>query len=347
LNERDAGCFVGFNETVACQGTALTHEHLRKLNALTHQILLVFDGDEPGQKAALKVLDHAFNFPEVHFKIALLPLKEDPDSLLRKNGPQAIEAVLEKSEDLLDFAIRHKIKNAPQTGLADLIAKSIVPWLQQVTDPLRRAVLIQKISQETRISPDLLLKSSRTVLNTPVKAVPLKSSETASTPNDEAPIPPLEKEFIGHLFFAQAHQVPLDEIRELLFEHMELPGSWLDFAKELFSCLQNKESPETKNPNDWQTGSHPAIKKFLEEIPSRKNAFATYNDMSPFSRIRLETKKKNLRKTLDVLKKKTISLKMEKVDDPQLWGQVTHSLVRTTQELQSVDLLLRKSSSQA
>lgn len=330
----------GFNETVACQGTALTHEHLRKLSALTHQVILIFDGDEPGRKAALKVLDHAFNFPEVHFKIALLPPNEDPDSLLRGKGPQAIEAVLEKCEDLLDFAIHDKLRNAPQTGLADLIAKSIVPWLEQVKDPLRRAVLVQKISQQTGLAPKLLTPASSQVI--PIKSKAPAKAPQQTPPNDEAPIQALEKEFMGQLYFAQAHQVPMQEIEELLLEHMELQSIWLDFAKELQTSLKNGESPESKDLDFWQSGQHPAIKDFLEEIRARKSAFIASGEMGPFTRLRLESRKKGLRKTLEALKQKTISLKMQQIEDPQLWGHITHSLVRTTQELESVDSILRK-----
>lgn len=331
----------GFHETVACQGTALTHEHLRKLSTQTQQILLIFDGDQAGRRAALKVLDQAFTFPEVHFKVALLPSGEDPDSLLRKKGVEALESILEKSEDLLDFAISDKLRNAPQTGIADLISKSIVPWLQQISDPIRQAVFLQKISQQTGISTQVLSNAKKGSpshkAKTPVQKVELKEKV-----GEEEKLQGLEKEFMGHLYFAQAHQSPLGEARELVLDHLELEACWLDFAKELLACLEEGENPEAKSLDFWKMGSHPLIKSFLEELIPKKNAFNHSGELSPFTKLRLESRKKKLRKTLEALKQKTISLKMQRIEDPELWGQLTHSLVRTTQELESVDLVLRK-----
>lgn len=331
----------GFHETVACQGTALTHEHLRKLNALTHQVILVFDGDEAGRKAALKVLDGAFEFPEIHFKIALLPLDEDPDSLLKSKGVPALEHILEKCEDLLDFAISEKLRNAPQTGVSELISKSIVPWLEQIQDPIRRAVFIQKISQQTGISPKLLTPPAKTLIKS---RSPIPVKQASRFVPDDAPIQALEKEFVGHLYYAQAHQTPLNEVEELVVEYMELPGIWNTFVGELLSCLQNGENPESKTLDFWQSAQDPAVHSFLEEIAKRKSAFSSSREMGPFAHLRLESRKKTLRKTLESLKQKSISLKMQRVEDQELWGHLTHSLLRTTQELETLEKLVRQRS---
>ncbi len=341
----------GLNETVACQGTALTHDHLRKLSAFTRQIILIFDGDRAGHKAALKTLDQAFNFPEVYFKVALLPPQEDPDSLLRTKGREALDSLLEKAEDLLDFAIRDRLQNAPQTGLAETLSQSIFPWLQQVSDPLRRAVLLQKVAQHTGLPQEVLKKSMDGVKakapqpwdganpKTEIPEIPKGESEHLST---------LEKEFMGHLYYAQAHQVSLEDIDELIREYMDLGGVWVDFANELLETLKKGESPDSKDQNFWITIYHPMIKAFLDEIRDRKSAFHQVSgDMSPWTRLRLEARKKRFRKTLELLKQKIISLKVQKIEDPELWGHLTHSLMRTTQELESVDNILRRRLSQS
>ena len=336
-----------FPETVACQGTALTREHLRKLGMLTHQIFLVFDGDAAGRKAALKVLDNAFAFSDIHFKVALLSPGEDPDSLLRKHGPTAMTETLEKAVDLLDFAITEKLRHAPQTGLPDLIAKSILPWLEQIPDPLRRAVYIQKISQQTGIGVQLLTPKvkglirspSPTLITQPTKAKP---DPTTLDSTDVLPQRSLEREFIGHLYFALAKHVHVQEIEDLIVHHLELQGVWLALVKEIWACLQNGENPKDKELTFWRVSGVPAVLSFLEEIRSRQKAFDNSGEISAFVFLRLEAKKKLLKETLESLKQQSIAIRVQKIDDPELWGLLTHSLVRTTQELESVDSLLRK-----
>jgi DNA primase len=327
----------GFHETVACQGTALTQEHLRKLHAFTHQIILIFDGDEAGRRAALKTLDQAFHFPDMHFKVALLPQDEDPDSLLQKQGAHAMEQVLEKCEDLLDFAITERLRTAPQTGVADLISNTILPWLQEVRDPIRRSLLLQKISQQTGISADLLSSESK-------PAAQKKSQSLPQTPvmNESYELQPLEKEFLGHLYYAQAHQTPIQDVEELLQNYLELPGFWSDFAKELLLSLKNGDTPEHKSFDSWVSAQHAPLQAFLEFIRNRKKAYLSQGDFSPFMVLRLEARKKGLRKTLEILKQKTMTFKAQKVEDATLWSHLTHSLIRTTQELESVDIILRR-----
>ncbi len=342
----------GFQETVAVQGTALTNEHLRKLSTATKQIILVFDGDKAGRNAALKVVDNAFAFSELHFKVALLAPGEDPDSLLRKRGPSAIDDALSKAVDLLDFAIDDKLRNAPQTGLPDLIANSLLPWLQQIADPIRRAVYVQKLSQQTGIASHLLNPQIKGVIRTVQTKVPASAAPaTLTTPIEALPdtltvedLPPrsLEREFIGHLYYALARQVHLPEIERLISDDLDFQGAWLLFVKELCECLRQGENPQDKELSHWKATNFPIVLQFVEHLRTRSSAFGAHLGLDVFAHLRLEAKKKQLRQTLDALKKQTISYKVQKVEDAELWGLLTHSLVRTTQELESLDSLLRK-----
>jgi DNA primase len=83
-------------EAVAPLGTALTETHLELLWKLAAEPILCFDGDAAGRRAAARALDRAIPVlaPGKSLRFALLPAGEDPDSLIRREGPQAMEAVL-------------------------------------------------------------------------------------------------------------------------------------------------------------------------------------------------------------------------------------------------------------
>ncbi len=87
---------AGFHGAVAPLGTALTEEQLEELWRLAPEPILCFDGDAAGARAAERAIAVALPMltAEQGLRIATLPAGEDPDSLVRSSGPQAMDAVL-------------------------------------------------------------------------------------------------------------------------------------------------------------------------------------------------------------------------------------------------------------
>lgn len=75
----------GYNNTVAPLGTALTERQIELLNKYTDQIVTVFDGDLPGNKAVKRAVKLLFDC-KMQGSVLLLPENEDPDSYLRRHG---------------------------------------------------------------------------------------------------------------------------------------------------------------------------------------------------------------------------------------------------------------------
>lgn len=88
---------AGFSGAVAPLGTALTEQQLQLLWRLSPCPVLCFDGDRAGGRAASRAIELAMPHltPERTLAIARLPTGEDPDSLLRGQGPAAMRAVLD------------------------------------------------------------------------------------------------------------------------------------------------------------------------------------------------------------------------------------------------------------
>ena len=78
----------GIDNVVANLGTSLTDKQILTLNQFFDDIIICFDGDESGYKAALRAAENAIKElkPEKQISFLFLPNKEDPDSFVNKNG---------------------------------------------------------------------------------------------------------------------------------------------------------------------------------------------------------------------------------------------------------------------
>ncbi len=78
----------GIDNAVANLGTSLTDKQILTLNQFFDDIIICFDGDESGYKAALRAAENSIKElkPEKNISFLFLPDKEDPDSYVNKNS---------------------------------------------------------------------------------------------------------------------------------------------------------------------------------------------------------------------------------------------------------------------
>ena len=95
---------AGFTGAVAPLGTALTEGQLGELWKLADEPYLCFDGDNAGRRAAQRAAERALPLlrPGKSLRFVALPAGEDPDSLIRARGADAIRRVLELARPLAD-----------------------------------------------------------------------------------------------------------------------------------------------------------------------------------------------------------------------------------------------------
>lgn len=95
---------AGFTGAVAPLGTALTEGQLGELWKLADEPYLCFDGDNAGRRAAQRAADRALPLlrPGKSLRFVSLPAGEDPDSLIRARGPDAVRRVLDLARPLAD-----------------------------------------------------------------------------------------------------------------------------------------------------------------------------------------------------------------------------------------------------
>ncbi len=102
---------AGIQNVCAALGTAFTEFHAKMLKRHCDEIILCYDSDSAGVKAAersYQILSPA----GLTVKVAALPKGEDPDSLIRKQGVEVFQQVLAGAQDFLDFQIAYKKASA-------------------------------------------------------------------------------------------------------------------------------------------------------------------------------------------------------------------------------------------
>ncbi len=89
----------GYQNTVAPMGTALTIEQINLIKRYASEVILVFDGDAAGEKAANKSLS-SFVQVDMFPKVVFLGNNEDPDTFILQHGVKRFSELVNKSEDL-------------------------------------------------------------------------------------------------------------------------------------------------------------------------------------------------------------------------------------------------------
>ncbi|NQY34433.1 MAG: DNA primase [Alteromonadaceae bacterium] len=99
----------GVDYAVASLGTATTPEQLQTLFRTVREVICCYDGDRAGRDAAWRAMDNALPLIQDGFSLrfVFLPDGEDPDSLIRKQGQQAFEAILDNAKPLSEFLFEH------------------------------------------------------------------------------------------------------------------------------------------------------------------------------------------------------------------------------------------------
>ena len=131
---------AGIENVVASSGTSLTTDQVRLVKRYTENIILLFDGDNAGIKAALRGVNIILE-NDLNVKVVSLPENQDPDSYVREVGATAFEEFIKQNKkDFILFKLALLLEEAKE-------------------DPIKKANLIQDIVQTIAIIPDSVKRS--------------------------------------------------------------------------------------------------------------------------------------------------------------------------------------------
>jgi DNA primase len=143
----------GIDNVVAPLGTALTRSHIKSLRGFCDEVVLLFDGDSAGLKAAGRSIPF-FLTEQVEGKVALLPPGHDPDSLVREKGPEGIHRLIETAKPLAEFVFSALVQEYGLTlSGKNRIVKELISLVHEASDPGQQELMIVHFSEKLGISP--------------------------------------------------------------------------------------------------------------------------------------------------------------------------------------------------
>lgn len=277
----------GIDESVAVLGTALSTEHLRMLEHLSPTVYLIFDGDSAGVKASLRTVSISLEFPKIQIKVINLPSDQDPDTYIKSHTLDDFERLVKQSQNLLHFVLQTELKEVPTLSVPDYIRKTVMPWIEQLSDPMQKNILLGEVSKISGIDQDKLVslvEKSRPISSdnhSGSKALYSDPSgdRSASSATNSQELP--ERGFLelmGHLFFANPSEMKLDDLAKIM-SNLEASQPWQDGLQKLVALLKLGARPSDIAADKLSltfTGLDVQL-NFLESLRKKEGAFETSN----------------------------------------------------------------------
>jgi DNA primase len=186
----------GISFAVATLGTACTREHVETLFRTVNEVVFCFDGDRAGRAAAWRALENAL--PAMReartVRFHFLPDGEDPDTQVRKHGPELFLAGIQKARPLPEYLFDHLMAQVDMEtldGRARLVGLAL-PLIERLPKGILQELMINRLAELTRlekaslwnianaVAPDA---GSPTTGGTSAQTTPTAPHAATSTPN--------------------------------------------------------------------------------------------------------------------------------------------------------------------
>jgi len=167
----------GIDNVVATLGTATTAEHAEKLFKQVDEVVFCFDGDVAGRRAAWRALESTLPVLEdgKQARFLFLPDGEDPDSVVRTQGREALLAMAADAPGLADYLFSH-LSEGLNTNSVDgraRLARLALPMIRLPRGDFYRSLLRKELASLTRLD-----ESELSMLAEEPQAPPSAAAET-------------------------------------------------------------------------------------------------------------------------------------------------------------------------
>ena len=214
----------GVENVVASSGTALTPDQIRMIRRLTQNLVVLFDGDAAGTRAALRGIDLILE-QGMNVRVCSFPEGEDPDSFAQKNSSEELHAFLENNAyDFIQFKTNLLIAESGNDAAKKAqTIREIVQSIAKIPDLIQQELYIKHCASLFEISENVLFNTLAQWVSKQIKESKTKSLQKTApdlavikTPKVEDPktlaLPFLEKQIISILLHYGTEVVEFDEI---------------------------------------------------------------------------------------------------------------------------------------
>lgn len=212
---------AGVENVVASSGTSLTEEQIKLISRYSHNITVLYDGDNAGIKASLRGIDMILE-AGLDVSVILFPDGDDPDSYVKKIGaPSFREYIKSQKQDFITFKTKLFLEDAAQDPIKKAgIIKDIVESIAKIPDGIKRAVLFQQCSKLLQIDEQVLISESNKIQISKNK----KRLE-------EPPILPEGESAISE-YLDKNNETPMNELELVKLQERELIRLLVNFGNE-------------------------------------------------------------------------------------------------------------------
>jgi DNA primase len=145
---------AGVQNVIAAQGTAFTERQARILKRYVDEVVLCFDADAAGVKAAERSLPHLLG-EGLQLRIVTMPQGEDPDSFIRKSGADAFRERVAAAKDFFDYQIERQAGmpefSTPRGKIA--AARKLAELMAFIPDGIAREAVLSDVAMRLEASP--------------------------------------------------------------------------------------------------------------------------------------------------------------------------------------------------
>ena len=259
----------GIEHVVAGMGTSMTDAQANLLARYTGRALMLYDSDQAGLRAAFRTAD-ALLQTGVHPLVVTLPVGEDPDSIVRQGGADALKPYLDDAVDVVE----RKVQLLEERGFFDDIEgvrralDRLLPTLRATVDPALRDIYTARIAQRTGVR--------RETLERDVEKAPAPQTEPQRRTSAPAP----ERPALVDRFSAERTL-----LKVLIADRSRLAGVGNDVApdhlrdprhREIFEAL--RLHPEADVP-PLGSAAQPVWKDLVSGLAEIMSADATYQQI--------------------------------------------------------------------
>ena len=261
---------AGVKNVVALSGTALTKEQIQLIKRYANRIVIVYDADSAGSKAALRGVDLILQ-EDTDVRVAALPEGDDPDSFVKKNGAEPFRKLIVDAVSFVDFladAFEKQGKLQTPEGKAQTV-RAIVTTIAKMPDELKRSFYVKQVAEKYKLYESTLYHELEKILGAGRKRHEYGAPPAGPEPGEKTPrldssgnLPAAERDLLHAMLEGG------EEIIRFAFDKIDLDDFHHPKSRELASTLLQKleEGEELPPASLVQSLEDPEQQRFVAEI---------------------------------------------------------------------------------
>ena len=304
---------AGFDQTVASLGTAFTPGHAKLLKRHTNEVVILYDSDGAGQKAALRAIPILRN-EGLKVKVLLLQEGKDPDEYLKTHGYEAMRELLEGAPSDLWFQIRTIERKFDLTIPEEKVKflQEIAGVLAETSSSIEQAIYLKEISKTYEIDEEAFKAEVNRYYQNGMKKKRIRQEES----------PQVKKQVFNNevVFLANLYHYPNlgKHVQKYLKADFFDEGLLFDLASAILAYLQTGKEVDMT----YFTTQYPEVEKqnIISHVLIYKDQ--RYEDMALLQKMMLENVKrlnklyieKRLKVTTDVKEVQELLFRKKELD---------------------------------